>query len=422
MCKTAVLTTLLMILACSSMRADNPSGSYQQTCRNISVSGSTLSASCENRGGGWQSTTLSDYQQCIGDIQNLNGSLQCSKGTAPPSGSYKQSCRDVFMTGTTLNATCQNRGGGWIPASLSAVNQCIGDISNYDGVLRCSTGAAPPGGSYSRSCRDIFMNGTTLNASCNNGSGTFVNRQLRNVDVCRSEIYNFLGELTCVTGTGNAPPGSFIQTCGNVIVNGDALTAICITRNGTTVSTSFSGFNTCRSPVTNIDGFLTCNRGTGDPPPGTYQQTCIDIIVNGPSITADCETSGGTLVKTSLASTNNCADISNKEGTLTCITAVVPPSISVSSSGHAGSSTFSINGSLFQPGSLVTLFVVDDALNRPIANKQMNANPRGEIKTTWSFSCNSTGILAFRASDGRTNPQDPQTNQLFSNTVRLPCP
>jgi len=160
-----------------------PSGSYQQTCRNIDARGSTLYASCENTNGGWQSTQLSDFQRCSGGIQNINGSLQCNASgnggnnqgrdadrghdgdhdrdgdrghdgdrgrdanqgqdgdhayNREPRGSYLQSCQNVSTSGNTLRASCQKKNGGWRQASLKYYNQCNRDIANKNGKLQCA--------------------------------------------------------------------------------------------------------------------------------------------------------------------------------------------------------------------------------------------------------------------------------------------
>src|SRR6476646_3201992 len=67
--------------AAITCQAQTPGGSYQQTCRDIGVRGSTLYATCKDEGGNWRNTQLSDYQRCNGEIQNLNGNLSCTGGT-----------------------------------------------------------------------------------------------------------------------------------------------------------------------------------------------------------------------------------------------------------------------------------------------------------------------------------------------------
>src|SRR5258708_2253097 len=144
------------------------SSTYTRTCQYISTNGTTLNATCKNARGQWASpTSLPNFNQCIGDIQNYNGQLRCNMGSAPPSGSYTQTCQYISTNGTTLNATCKNAGGQWAPpTSLSNFKQCVGDIQNYNGQLHCNMGSTPPSGSYTQTCQYIFTSRTTLNATC----------------------------------------------------------------------------------------------------------------------------------------------------------------------------------------------------------------------------------------------------------------
>jgi CVNH domain len=156
-----------------------PSGSYQQTCRNVGVRGSTLYAECQNTGGGWQTTQLRDFDRCNGEIQNINGSLQCAGGSGGygnggygrdsdrdrgrddnynrnrdadndhdrdrdrgygnngvPYGSYSQTCQNIRVSGNTLQASCQKKNGKLKNTSLHNFSQCR-DIENDNGKLRC---------------------------------------------------------------------------------------------------------------------------------------------------------------------------------------------------------------------------------------------------------------------------------------------
>ena len=54
-----------------------PSGSYQQSCRNIQMSGGTLTASCPTGNGSYITTSINP-RSCRGaDIANRNGQLVC---------------------------------------------------------------------------------------------------------------------------------------------------------------------------------------------------------------------------------------------------------------------------------------------------------------------------------------------------------
>jgi len=165
------VAVLALVFGIATPAVAQPGGSYQQTCRNIGVRGSTLYAECQNTGGGWQSTQLRDYNRCRGEIQNINGSLQCTGnnrgGYGPndghdadrgrdhdrdhdhdgdrdrdqyngaPRGSYYQSCQNVQVNGNTLTASCQKKNGKLRNTSLHNYQQCR-DIENDNGKLRCS--------------------------------------------------------------------------------------------------------------------------------------------------------------------------------------------------------------------------------------------------------------------------------------------
>jgi hypothetical protein len=162
------VAVLALVFGTATPAVAQPGGSYQQTCRHINVRGSTLSAECQNTGGGWQSTQLRDYNRCNGEIQNINGSLQCTGsnrgGYGPndgrgrdhdrdrdhdgdrdhdrdryngaPRGSYYQTCQNVQVNGNTLTASCQKKNGKTRNTSLHNYQQCR-DIENDNGKLRC---------------------------------------------------------------------------------------------------------------------------------------------------------------------------------------------------------------------------------------------------------------------------------------------
>jgi hypothetical protein len=164
------VAVLALVFGTATPAVAQPGGSYQQTCRHINVRGSTLSAECQNTGGGWQSTQLRDYNRCNGEIQNINGSLQCTGSTGggygpnngrgrddhdrdrdhdgdrdhdrdryngAPRGSYYQTCQNVQVNGNTLTASCQKKNGKTRNTSLHNYQQCR-DIENDNGKLRCS--------------------------------------------------------------------------------------------------------------------------------------------------------------------------------------------------------------------------------------------------------------------------------------------
>jgi hypothetical protein len=64
---------------------------------------------------------------------------------APPPGSYTQTCWDIRMQGTTLTAVCRRAGGRGEQLTALNVARCVGDIGNNNGQLQCNGGqpAAP---------------------------------------------------------------------------------------------------------------------------------------------------------------------------------------------------------------------------------------------------------------------------------------
>jgi hypothetical protein len=158
-----IVVLLAMTFAGTSSSAQQvPGGSYQQTCRNIGVRGNTLYADCQDTNRNWRSTQLRDYNRCRGEIQNLNGNLQCTGGygnngrwqrgrdrdndrdwdwdrdhrNRVPRGSYVQTCQDIRVNGNELQARCEKKNGKWRDTSLSNFYGCR-DIENDNGKLRC---------------------------------------------------------------------------------------------------------------------------------------------------------------------------------------------------------------------------------------------------------------------------------------------
>ena len=185
-----------------------PLGSYLLSCRNVQVqsllggSGTNIVASCRTNDGRYVQSTLPNT--CTGDIANINGQLTCSAGgpsNTPPSGSYQQSCNNIYMTGPILNANCLRRNGQVSQTTLNVLNCKGGDISNQDGQLTCGGGGQVPSGSYQLSCNNAYMLGSVLIAQCRDMSGRMVSTQL-NIQNCRQDIANINGQLTC-QGEGN---------------------------------------------------------------------------------------------------------------------------------------------------------------------------------------------------------------------------
>lgn len=60
-----------------------------------------------------------------------------------PAGSYTQTCRQIYVTGPNLRAECQNRDLRWGWSQLDNFSQCTGNIFNDEGKLSCVRAGKP---------------------------------------------------------------------------------------------------------------------------------------------------------------------------------------------------------------------------------------------------------------------------------------
>ncbi|HEY2914748.1 MAG TPA: CVNH domain-containing protein, partial [Candidatus Angelobacter sp.] len=172
----------------------NPEGTYQQTCSDVSVKKGTLYAKCQDTRGKSHAAKLSHYEKCS-DIANKNGKLECAggeKAAAPsqPAGSYTESCKNIQMKGTTLHAVCKSLDGRELPTSLKDANRCAEGVANINGILNCEASGVLPPGSYIATCKDVKLQGSMLSATCNDGKDRWRNTFLRDANKCNGDIAN----------------------------------------------------------------------------------------------------------------------------------------------------------------------------------------------------------------------------------------
>ena len=129
---SAAIVTMSILGLSAGQAQPAPAGSYQKTCSGISVSGTTLNASCKTFSGQSMQTNLPYYASCVGDIGNINGTLAC----AGPNGSYALTCTNATVSGNTLSATCRKKDQTPVQTSLPGFQGFQGNISNCDGKLQ----------------------------------------------------------------------------------------------------------------------------------------------------------------------------------------------------------------------------------------------------------------------------------------------
>ena len=107
-----------------------------------------------------------------------------------------------------------------------------------------------PPGSYKQTCSDIALSGETLTATCTRFDGSRKKTELPFATSCVGMISNVDGNLACTGAVG-----SFYRTCRNIRIQDHKLHASCERINGSWMdsSTDFSGY---QHPVTNCDGRL----------------------------------------------------------------------------------------------------------------------------------------------------------------------
>jgi hypothetical protein len=298
--RLAIFTPVLGAFSLSARAADVPQGSYLQTCVNVQLGQGSLYATCQDTSGHYRNSVLPEYRECVGDISNNNGDLRCDRREGRDWDSNRQ---------------------GWVPP-----------------------------GSYVETCRGIRFDDNTLTAKCQTMNGRWVRTTLRDRQQCVGGIVNDDGQLQCGRRTF-AAHGSFLQTCAPVYVRGDFLRARCQTVNGGWVWSSLNDFDDCHGDIANQNGQLRCMaRGDRDEayrdhdhdgdrdrdgdhdrdrdrdrdrvrpaPNGSYAQTCRDIHMQGDRLNATCETVNRRWISTSLDDVYRCrGDISNNNGQLTC--------------------------------------------------------------------------------------------------------
>jgi CVNH domain len=120
--KLARLSSLITTIACGAMLAAIPNNAvanstsdsnYQNSCWNTQVDGANLSARCRRINGGSTRTSIP-----IRGIENRNGNLTYLSRSTDDS-NYQNSCRNIQVNGTTLSARCRRVNGGSMRTSIS---------------------------------------------------------------------------------------------------------------------------------------------------------------------------------------------------------------------------------------------------------------------------------------------------------------
>lgn len=149
---------------------------------------------------------------------------------APPPGSYRDTCRDLYVEADTLYGECKTAKGKWKKTWISGYEFCDGDIVNRGGILDCdggrkvdysrpapppAKGDLPPGG-WVNDCRDAVIDGYVLRATCRDNQGTWRPTWI-DTRQCRDGVFEIDdGFFVCVA----APPPPLVEPMKDLLPSG----------------------------------------------------------------------------------------------------------------------------------------------------------------------------------------------------------
>jgi len=131
-----------------------------------------------------------------------------------------------------------------------------------------------------------------------------------------------LGMLPGMASAQWVPPGSYLDTCRNVQVNGPFLLASCQDVRGRWVNSNLPLEQCSRGGIVNNNGRLACGRGGNGgsrrPPPGSYMESCRNAGMSGGMLQATCRAVNGRWMDSSIDPRRCRGDIANFNGRLAC--------------------------------------------------------------------------------------------------------
>lgn len=156
---------------------------------------------------------------------------------------------------------------------------------------------AIPGGSYQQSCTNVRVRGDRLSAVCNGSQGSSTRSSISLSQCQGSDIANVNGQLSC-SGTGSYGNGNYGKRSHRRHRNDRG-------NNGYGNGGRDNGYGNQRYGTTATNG--------------SYLQSCSNVQTRGGMITATCPSANGTQI-TSTINATRCAggDIANVNGRLQC--------------------------------------------------------------------------------------------------------
>ncbi|MEA2786915.1 MAG: hypothetical protein QOF71_3019 [Candidatus Eremiobacteraeota bacterium] len=181
-------------------------------------------------------------------------------------------------------------------------------------ALAPASAQAIPSGSYQQSCTNIRVRGDQLSARCTNPQGVAVRSTIA-LNSCRNgDIVNSNGQLACNNnvnngyGNGNGRRHRHRDNDNN---NGGYNNGGY--NNGNGQYNGNGGYNNGNG------GYNNGRYGNGGAVGGSYQSSCTNVYMNGPTLTASCTAPNGQRITSSInAAQCRGGDIANVNGRLAC--------------------------------------------------------------------------------------------------------
>jgi hypothetical protein len=179
-------------------------------------------------------------------------------------------------------------------------------VSLLAGLGLAATALAPasaqsiPSGSYQQSCQNIRVRGDQLSARCTNAQGSWVRSTIS--AYCRGDIRNSNGQLACTSRRGGYNNGGYNNGGYN---------------NGRNNNGGYNNGN--NNGGYNNGGYNNGRYGNRGVPGGSYQSSCTNLQTNGATLTATCTSPNGANITSSInAAQCRGGDIANVNGRLAC--------------------------------------------------------------------------------------------------------
>ena len=235
-----------------------PAGSYRESCRELYVEGKTLYGECQNDRGAWKKTWITGFANCVGEIVNYDGLLDYRA----PTRRVTERAPATKRTPTPELAPTRRMDVAPAPAPTPAPTPKV--------EMRAAPTAAParglPGGDWTRTCRDAALDGQILRATCRDSRGTWRQTWL-DLRQCRGDVANEDGLLVCKTPAAPAvvalrdvlPIGQWTASCRSAAVRQYQMRAECHDGRGQWLTTDLD-LRTCkRGSVSVREGRLRCD-------------------------------------------------------------------------------------------------------------------------------------------------------------------